>query len=231
MLATEEHHQWPARFEASTTTSMPFDSDPSWATLISHGSSSTMNTLPLHDGYIRPMSPSNFIISSNANIDDRDDRLPSTTTTTAAMRPVNQSSSKPLIIYRSSTTIYTKDKHRYVDGGEIRTWSVREHHAANDSNECSRKPATSMHIDRRYQHEQERSSTMTNDTSNYLHGIELNNDEYNSRHNGARSQVNEHERQRQYYSHDKNVSSMNVLDSNDRYFGETRTTKRDQLPI
>ena len=30
------------------------------------------------------------------------------------------------VIYRSSTLIYTRDKHRYVDGGEILTWSIQQ---------------------------------------------------------------------------------------------------------
>jgi hypothetical protein len=37
--------------------------------------------------------------------------------------------------YRSSATIYTRDKHRYVDGGEIRTWSSHENNINNDSYE------------------------------------------------------------------------------------------------
>jgi hypothetical protein len=43
--------------------------------------------------------------------------------------------------YRSSTTIYTRDKHNYIDGGEIRTWSSQENGVNDDYNKNSyRKP-------------------------------------------------------------------------------------------
>jgi len=39
--------------------------------------------------------------------------------------------------YRSSTTIYTRDKHNYIDGGEIRTWSSQENGVNDDYNKNS----------------------------------------------------------------------------------------------
>lgn len=116
----------PPRFDASTTTSNAYDERHSWTNNANNGSSSsssssstTTKPFPSHDGYIRPLTPDQTT-NGNRNhhqISQERSRSPSTTHLSKRDSPV---------IYRSSTTIYTRDKHQYVEGGEVRTWSVRE---------------------------------------------------------------------------------------------------------
>ena len=57
---------------------------------------SSSSSIPPHDGFIRPLTPLQ-----------------------------DQHSVEPPVIYRSSTIIYTRDKHSYPDGGELRTSSMQ----------------------------------------------------------------------------------------------------------
>jgi hypothetical protein len=98
------------RFDTSTTTN-----DFQW----SHGAPPSPPAIHHHDGYIRPLTPQKSI-----QPDIIHDRL-----------PLNYHHSEPPVVYRSSTTVYTKDKRNIADSGRIQTWSVQE----ND-----RKPITSF---------------------------------------------------------------------------------------
>jgi hypothetical protein len=116
------------RFDTSTTTSDGFDQRP---ITISNGSPSSIHR---HDGYIRPLTPKSSVqpdVSTiHVNLDD------------LRGRSSNYNSVESPIIYRSSTIIYTRDKHNYGTGGELRTWSIQE----NNNNDNIRKASTSIQI-------------------------------------------------------------------------------------
>jgi hypothetical protein len=77
-------------------------------------------------------------------------------------RPARYDSPISSPTYRSSTTIYTKDKHRYVNGGEIRTWSSHEDSTTDDHDDSYKKPPYAyVQVD--YKHGQQ--------TSDYDHQI------------------------------------------------------------
>jgi hypothetical protein len=77
-------------------------------------------------------------------------------------RPSRYDSPIPQPIYRSSATIYTQDKPRYVNGGEIRTWSSPENSINEDYNDLYKKPPY-VHVQINYKQEQQ--------TNNYDHQV------------------------------------------------------------
>lgn len=101
------------RFDTSTETISNYDQQQQqpWSRVQIHSSSSS---IPTHDGFIRPLTPPQ-------------DRI------------TQQNSGEQPIMYRSSTIIYTRDKHSYPDGGELRTWNAQ-------NNNYSTKPSTSIQI-------------------------------------------------------------------------------------
>ena len=126
----------PQRFEVSTTTtSDDFNQRQSWPPAPTAESLSLSTTaLAPHDGYIRPLTPQKSLPSLDSHtfqsdLNDLRGRSPP-----AQPRLPHIIATERPATYRSSTTIYTKDKHQYVDGGEIRTWSVRENGNAHDHN-------------------------------------------------------------------------------------------------
>jgi len=128
------------RFDASTTTLNDFDQRQQWSPTVIKGLTSSPASTHHHDGYIRPLTPEKKSVQPDVsvihvNLDDlRGQSSPRTSH--------YQSTSSP-VMYRSSTTIYTKDKHSYTDGGgELRTWSVRKADDIDDS----RKASTSYQI-------------------------------------------------------------------------------------
>ncbi|CAF2635310.1 unnamed protein product [Rotaria sp. Silwood2] len=113
------------RFDASTTTLNDYDQEQQWSNMFNNGSPSSHSPIHHHDGYIRPLTPQKPSLQTDTtgirvDIDDVHDRIPSTPSRTSYC-----DSSEIPIIYRSSTTVYTKDKHSYIDGGELRTWSIQ----------------------------------------------------------------------------------------------------------
>ncbi len=123
------------RFDASTTTLNDFDQRQQWSPTIIKGITSSPGSIHRHDGYIRPLTPEKSSVQPDVsiihvNLDDlRGQSSPRTSHYQSANSPV---------MYRSSTIIYTKDKHNYTDG-ELRTWSARR-------NDDSRKASTSYQI-------------------------------------------------------------------------------------
>ncbi len=90
------------------------------------------------DGYIRPLTPPKYTIQpdvSVVHINPNDFKSPSRTT--------RSDSSEIPITYRSSTTIFTKDKNNKLDSGEIRTWSNR----GNDDFNTNKQSSTSIFIE------------------------------------------------------------------------------------
>ena len=113
------------RFEASTTTF--------------RGPNSQETSSPL-DGYIRPLTPSKSSAQPDVSvihIDPHDDYR-------STSRTSHTTSSDIPITYRSSATIYTRDKQNFNNGGEIRTWSPRDDTNTNSN----QKSSTSIFIER-----------------------------------------------------------------------------------
>lgn len=105
------NQQRPPRFETSTTTADDEDQRRYW----SDGKSPSTSNIH-HDGHIRPLTPDQTpyprdvgVIRVGLNI------------STGQSHQLHGSESPT--IYRSSTTIYTRDKNYQIDGGEIRTWT------------------------------------------------------------------------------------------------------------
>ena len=126
------------RFETSTTTLNEYEENQRWPPPVRNGSTTSPSVRQRHDGYIRPMTPPKSPLQPDVNIirvdiDDRIGRSP-------PPRPIRYDTPEPPTMYRSSTTIYTRDKHQYVDGGEIRTWSAHENNMKDDYNNSYRSP-------------------------------------------------------------------------------------------
>jgi hypothetical protein len=84
-----------------------------------------------HDGYIRPLTPQKPPIQPDVSVIhvDLDD---------LRGQSFHQTSSEPPTMYRSSTVIYTKDKHNYVNGGQLRTWSLQQNDDINTNKKSSK---------------------------------------------------------------------------------------------
>ena len=93
---------------------------------------SSVSPTQSHDGYIRPLTPPR---PPNSSVDQR------------SRSPLSVVPERP-VIYRSSTTIFTKDKHQYVNGGEIRTWSVREGNLDDEQTRSYPRPSSGIHVER-----------------------------------------------------------------------------------
>lgn len=137
------------RYDASTTTLDQYDQGQEWSAAYNPPSQTSPSTVHRHDGYIRPMTPRKPSVDQNIHAiylgtDDARAQTPSPPPRTS----VYNTDECP-VIYRSSTTIYTKDKHNYLDGGELRTFSLQ----STDDNDFRKKSTTSLHIDISNDHE------------------------------------------------------------------------------
>ncbi|CAF4127382.1 unnamed protein product [Rotaria magnacalcarata] len=61
--------------------------------------------------------------------------------------------------YRSSTTIFTKNKNDFIDGGELRTWSIHD----TDDLDSHKKTSTAIHVERKYNNHDTVLPTITNE--------------------------------------------------------------------
>lgn len=120
------------RFDTSTTTINDYNDNQQWP---NKGSISSPISNHQHDGFIRPLTPPKPTIipdisTIHLHVDDsRGQTFHSTTNETPK-------------VYRSSTTIYTKEKFSSPNGGELKTWSIQ----GNNENERYQRPSTSIHI-------------------------------------------------------------------------------------
>jgi hypothetical protein len=127
------------RFETSTTTLNDYDQRQQWSTNSTNGSIPSPSSIHQHDGYIRPLTPQKPSIQPDiSTIEIHLDDLRGQ----SSPRTSHYNSPDPPIIYRSSTIIYTRDKHNYPNGGELRTWSLQK----DDNFDEDRKPSTSIQI-------------------------------------------------------------------------------------
>jgi len=146
--------QRPQRFDTSTTTLNEYELNEPWTHPISNGSAPAISSIHAHDGYIRPMTPQKpsaqpDVTIIRVDINDLRGQSPP-----PPPRPSRYDSPAPPPIYRSSTTIYTQDKHRYINGGEIRTWSSHEGNINDDRNDSYQKPPYT-HVQVDHKHEQQ----------------------------------------------------------------------------
>jgi hypothetical protein len=105
------------RFETSTTTLNEHERDPAWVRPPKTGS--PIISTHRQDGYIRPMTPQKPSVQPDVtvirvNADDLRGRTPS---------PPSRRSPPT---YRSSTTVYTRERNNQFNNGEIRTWSSQQ---------------------------------------------------------------------------------------------------------
>lgn len=114
------------RFDASTTTFRPY----------SHRRSPSPT-----DGFIRPLTPPRYLTQPDVSVL----HIEPTDGYRSTSRTSHTTSSDVPTTYRSSATIYTRDKHNFSNGGEIRTWSARDN---NDDVSTSPKSSTSVFIER-----------------------------------------------------------------------------------
>ena len=98
--------QRPARFDTSTTTLDDHEQRPYWSD--SHGQGPAVQPRP--DGYIRPVTPDAGVVRIGLNISTNGHAEPPESPT----------------IYRSSTTIYTRDKNQWVEHDDGRTTYVEK---------------------------------------------------------------------------------------------------------
>ena len=121
------------RFEASTTTSDLYDQHQPWPVqYTTTHSTAAIHRLP-QDGYIRPLTPQKHYSTSESNTVHGNIESIRSRSPPAISRSIERDANDAQPTYRSSTTIYTRDKHYFVDGGEVRTWSVQENRNDDDA--------------------------------------------------------------------------------------------------
>jgi hypothetical protein len=140
----------PQLFETSTTTIDDHNEQDQWSTTFNRDLAPSPSSIHHHDGYIRPLTPQKPIQPDVCvvpiDLDKSHDRS-------------YYNSPEPPIIYRSSTIIYTKDKHHPVDGGEVLTWNSQENDSGDEDNQEELK----------YEYERQRQQQYSYDTQKYSH--------------------------------------------------------------
>ena len=94
------------------------------------------------------MTPQQTTIVSNASVTRVGSNDRGVSSCTSSICPSLYDSSGPPPTYRSTTTIYTRDRHRYVDSGKIQTWHYRENNIRNVHDDLSTKPYSNLQVER-----------------------------------------------------------------------------------
>ena len=113
------------RFDVSTTTFDHYDQQQQRHDSFARDSSPSFPPfIYRHDGYIRPLTPPKSSIPPDGNIVrvDPDDLRGWSPSSSPGISYHNLS--EPPVMYRSSTTIYTRDKQSNLERGEMRTWTI-----------------------------------------------------------------------------------------------------------
>ncbi|CAF3508156.1 unnamed protein product [Rotaria socialis] len=135
------------RFETSTTTLNEYGQNEPWTHTTAKDTSTSTSNLQRYDGYIRPMSPQQPIVSVDISVIqlDADDLrgVPSP----SPVRPLRYESPEPPGTYRSSKTIYTRDR-KHVGCGEIRTWSSQDINTNDNRPDMYKKPYSFVEAER-----------------------------------------------------------------------------------
>ncbi|CAF1182449.1 unnamed protein product [Rotaria sordida] len=136
------------RFDTSTTTLNDYEENaPSRCSPVKDTSTSTP-PISCHDGYIRPMTPQNQSVSVDISVLQRDHDDLRDATCSSPVRRSCYDSPEPPATYRSSATIYTRDRTPCFGSGEIRTWSSQENGMNNNYNNSYKKPYTFVQVER-----------------------------------------------------------------------------------
>ncbi|CAF2084845.1 unnamed protein product [Rotaria magnacalcarata] len=135
------------RFETSTTTLNEYGQNEPWTQTTAKDTSTSTSNLQRYDGYIRPMSPQQPIVSVDISVMqlDADDLrgVPSP----SSVRPLRYESPERPGTYRSSKTIYTRDR-QHVGSGEIRTWSSQDVNTNDNRPDMYKKPYSFVEAER-----------------------------------------------------------------------------------
>ncbi|CAF2133235.1 unnamed protein product [Rotaria magnacalcarata] len=150
------------RFEASTTTLNECDQDRQRLSTLKSNSSSPPPPPPStrhHDGYIRPLTPQSScgpteVTAIRVAVDGSHVHSSLAQSRTAYYNPPDTPAT-----YRSSTTIFTKNKNDFIDGGELRTWSIHD----TDDLDSHKKTSTAIHVERKYNNHDTVLPTITNE--------------------------------------------------------------------
>ncbi|CAF3144603.1 unnamed protein product [Rotaria sp. Silwood2] len=136
------------RFDTSTTTLNDYEQNEPLPHSTAKDTSTSTSTIQRYDGYIRPMTPQNPSISLDISVVHTDhDDLRDASSPSPVQRP-RYESPEPPATYRSSRTIYTRDRTPCFGSGEIRTWSSQENGMSNNCNDSYKKPYTFVQVER-----------------------------------------------------------------------------------
>ena len=143
------------RFDTSTTTLNEYEDNQPWPYPTNNGSAPSTSSIHRHDGFIRPITPQKPSVQPDLSVirvslEDLRARSPS-----PPPQLSRYDSPESPAIYRSSTTVYARDKHHFVDGGEIRTWSSRDNGVTYDHNDSYKTPHTHIHVECAYEREKD----------------------------------------------------------------------------
>mgnify|MGYP006897547527 CR=1 FL=1 len=140
------------RFDASTSTYYDKDQEHRPISLPSGSISSTVD-FNHHDGFIRPLTPLKPPVQPDVSVIrvGLDDLYRRSSPSSTTRQRFNYNSAEPPVMYRSSTTIYTRDKHSYPNNfGEIQTSSMK------NVDDMTRSTTQSSHINIEPLHNQRR---------------------------------------------------------------------------
>lgn len=139
--------QQPRRYDTSTATINDYDRNEPWSTYIPKETSTSTSNLQRYDGYIRPMSPESPSVTVDVNVYHLGPDDLNRTASPPTVRVSCYESPEHTGTYRSSKTIYTRDRAR-VGSGEIRTWSSQDLDTIDSRNDVCKCPYSFAHADR-----------------------------------------------------------------------------------
>ena len=113
-----------------------------------NGPELTSLTISRHDGYIRPYTPQKPSAPSEVSIIRLGVNITTVPSPAPSSRPMPYESSESPTTYRSSTTVYARDKTHYGDAGEIRTWSSPQKDLVEPYSTPYRKPYAHVEVER-----------------------------------------------------------------------------------
>ncbi|CAF4445973.1 unnamed protein product [Rotaria socialis] len=219
------------RFEASTTTLNECDQDRQRLSTLRSISPPPPLSTHHHDGYIRPLTPQSSSGPTEATaicvaVDSSRVHSSLTPSRTTYYNPPDTP-----VTYRSSTTIFTKDKNDFIDGGELRTWSIQ------DTDDLNSHKTTSIatHIERKYNNHDTVLPTVTNEYqyNSRNHEREANRDEMQEENYIIAYEYGLHDQPQYLYDqqqYSNNRFSHNVNnDINSSYTRSSTTIERDKI--
>ena len=136
------------RFDTSTTTLDDYDQRHYRSEPMMNGPELTSLTISRHDGYIRPYTPQRPSAPSEVSIIRLGVNITAVPSPAPSSRPMPYETSDSPTTYRSSTTVYARDKTHHGDAGEIRTWSSPQTDLVEPYSSPYRKPYAHVEVER-----------------------------------------------------------------------------------